>query len=139
MKYNKDELRYKNPERRKEYQRRYKKEYMKEYRIKNPDKFKELEKSRWKNPKRKEDVDNRRKRGMDYLRSFKKDKKCEKCGWNKHIEILQFHHINPKNKSFALNRNNLNRSIKSINNEMNKCELLCPNCHLWLHNKQNYI
>ncbi len=54
---------------------------------------------------------------------------CKKCGYNK-IHALSFHHIDPTQKSFSLDIRNLtNRSMKSITNELSKCDLYCLNCH----------
>ena len=73
-----------------------------------------------------------------YLRTIKyKSGGCQLCGYNKHPEILQFHHREPALKSFNFaDGNNGNKSIKIINKEIQKCILLCPNCHNWLHYKE---
>lgn len=60
--------------------------------------------------------------------------KCVKCGYNKCLAALEFHHKNPKEKEFTLNiKFSLNRLIK----EAQKCELLCANCHREAHDKIN--
>lgn len=53
--------------------------------------------------------------------------KCNICGYNKCITSLDFHHINPAEKEFGISGNNY--SIERINNELNKCILVCRNCH----------
>jgi hypothetical protein len=53
---------------------------------------------------------------------------CAMCGYNKHPSALDFHHTNPKDKLFGFAANN-HRSQKDIINEVNKCILLCANCH----------
>ena len=60
--------------------------------------------------------------------------KCEKCGYDKCIAVLQFHHINPKEKSFGLSENGIFHSWDKYLEEVNKCELLCSNCHIETHN-----
>jgi len=47
--------------------------------------------------------------------------KCDICGYNKIIDILQVHHIN---------RNRRDNSIKNL-------QILCPNCHNEIHYKDN--
>ena len=62
--------------------------------------------------------------------------KCEKCGYNKCIEALQFHHINPEEKSFEIsNFEYLKiRPMEEYYKEVDKCKLLCCNCHIEEHN-----
>lgn len=87
---------------------------------------------------RKEWFNNRRKERMNFLRDYKKDKKCNICGYNEHTEILQFHHLNPSLKTTGMNTGGIgNYSMKKVLEEMSKCILLCPNCHFWLHYKEN--
>jgi hypothetical protein len=63
--------------------------------------------------------------------------KCELCGWNKHIVILQFHHLDKNRKRFKFNTGHLGSySWKSIEDEIKKCKLVCPNCHNWIHYKE---
>ena len=65
-----------------------------------------------------------------FLDNFKKNKSCVECGWNKHTEILHFHHRNPKEKRKAIYQL---KSILTLEKEIIKCVLLCPNCHFWKH------
>lgn len=61
--------------------------------------------------------------------------KCECCGYNKNLSVLQFHHINPKEKLFCLTTRELfAKSMDVLINEANKCQLLCANCHAEHHN-----
>ena len=56
--------------------------------------------------------------------------KCEVCGYDKNIAALEFHHINPDEKEFQLDMRHLsNTSLERLQNEVNKCQLLCANCH----------
>ena len=63
--------------------------------------------------------------------------KCEKCGYNKCIGALQFHHRNPKEKSFGLGQNESIHSWQDYLNEVMKCDLLCANCHAETHYLNN--
>lgn len=54
--------------------------------------------------------------------------KCIKCGYKKCIAALEFHHIDPttKDKDYFNSRGGLTEELKS---ELDKCILLCSNCH----------
>lgn len=55
--------------------------------------------------------------------------KCFVCGYKKYAGALDFHHINPKNKTFALSVKGLSYSWDSLVLEAKKCVLVCKNCH----------
>lgn len=57
---------------------------------------------------------------------------CQLCSYNKYIGALVFHHINPLEKDFAIARIHNNFNIKTIS-ELDKCILLCANCHSEVH------
>lgn len=59
--------------------------------------------------------------------------KCERCGYNKCIAALQFHHINAKNKKFGLGELGLTKKWATLLKESKKCQLLCANCHAEIH------
>jgi len=66
-----------------------------------------------------------------------KGSKCKNCGYNKNLAALSFHHIDPKSKSFELDvRNCSNSKWSSILLEVDKCDLLCANCHMEIHHPQ---
>ena len=57
--------------------------------------------------------------------------KCEKCG-EERIHVLDFHHINPKDKKFTIG--SLKKgSEELILEEIKKCVCLCANCHRDFH------
>ena len=58
--------------------------------------------------------------------------KCVKCRWQGNQAAMQFHHKNPKEKDFIIG-NVGNKSWDSIKKEMQKCILLCANCHMIEH------
>lgn len=64
--------------------------------------------------------------------------KCIKCGYNKYIGSLAFHHRNPNEKEYEI-ANNLNRKWTELVKELNKCDLLCINCHYDLHTNIDFI
>ena len=60
--------------------------------------------------------------------------KCELCGYNKNIGALEFHHLDPSIKMFNLDERHLsNRTIDKILQEVEKCILVCSNCHKEIH------
>ena len=54
--------------------------------------------------------------------------KCERCGYDKNIGALDFHHLDPKQKEFEISKVR-HKSIEDIKEELDKCILLCANCH----------
>lgn len=57
--------------------------------------------------------------------------KCEICGYKKCIKALEFHHRDPNKKDFALSDYRLYSKVLTdeIKHELDKCDLLCANCH----------
>jgi hypothetical protein len=59
-----------------------------------------------------------------------KGNKCQICGYNKCLRALTFHHRDPTQKSFALDIRILaSKSWETLISEIEKCDLLCANCH----------
>ena len=54
---------------------------------------------------------------------------CAICGYDKCVAALHFHHVNPSDKNFCLCVHTMYYSNDRIVNEINKCILLCANCH----------
>ena len=63
--------------------------------------------------------------------------KCVKCGFtNDDFSPLCFHHVDMKNKLFSLSDYYKNKGLVPMElliKEMNKCEVLCRNCHTIEH------
>lgn len=57
--------------------------------------------------------------------------KCEKCGYDKCIEALEFHHLDPKQKDFNVSSHSF--SFDRMKKEADKCILVCSNCHREIH------
>lgn len=55
--------------------------------------------------------------------------KCVRCGYDRCVAALHFHHRNPDEKSFGVSASGLTRSATSVREEVKKCDLLCANCH----------
>lgn len=54
---------------------------------------------------------------------------CVACGYGDCPAALQFHHVDPSTKSFALAHKGVTRSLDRARVEARKCVLLCANCH----------
>lgn len=59
---------------------------------------------------------------------------CAICGYDKCDRALQFHHTNPEDKKMEVAQRILHRKNSVIVDELNKCILLCANCHAEIHN-----
>lgn len=61
---------------------------------------------------------------------------CELCGYKKNSAALHFHHIDPKEKEFRVSEVRSSTSYERLYNEIEKCVVLCANCHAEEHNPQ---
>jgi hypothetical protein len=55
---------------------------------------------------------------------------CQACGYDRCVAALEFHHLEPSDKAFALSHRGVARSIDKARAEAKKCALLCSNCHV---------
>lgn len=60
--------------------------------------------------------------------------KCEKCGYNKCIRALEFHHLDANKKDFTISNYSV-LSWDKIKLEVDKCILVCANCHREIHDE----
>lgn len=58
---------------------------------------------------------------------------CMECGYDDCISGLIFHHRTPADKSFTISSNLLDKTMEELKKEVDKCELLCGNCHASKH------
>ena len=63
--------------------------------------------------------------------------KCQRCGYDKYIGALTFHHKDPSIKEFGLAQGGNTHSWEEYWQEVQKCELLCANCHAEEHSEDN--
>jgi hypothetical protein len=61
--------------------------------------------------------------------------KCERCGYNKFLGALEFHHMDESKKEFTIAKAKSKEITDKIRNELDKCMLLCANCHREIHNE----
>jgi hypothetical protein len=54
---------------------------------------------------------------------------CMRCGYNKNLAALSFHHVDEKNHTLDM-RSLSNRTMSAVLEEFEKCILLCSNCHM---------
>ena len=59
--------------------------------------------------------------------------RCELCGYDRCVEALDFHHRDPSTKSFGISQKGITRSWEKIQKEIDKCALICANCHREVH------
>lgn len=101
--------------------------YMREYHHRNKD---------IKNPRR---IRYHLKDRLMCLRLAGMEIKCARCGFAQHTAALQVHHRDPKQKAFgidqALRRLRGEYSIEQVVTELEKCDLICSNCHAIEHAK----
>lgn len=58
---------------------------------------------------------------------------CKICGYNKYHGALHFHHLDPKLKDFSLSKTGQTYVWEDVQKELDKCILLCANCHAEVH------
>ncbi len=58
--------------------------------------------------------------------------KCSRCGYNKDVpRAYQFHHRDSSQKDFQIGGKSL--SFQTLKKEVDKCDLVCSNCHAEIH------
>ena len=58
---------------------------------------------------------------------------CKVCQYNRCIDNLIFHHLDPTKKDFAISSSGNTYSYNKLKKEADKCILLCCRCHGELH------
>ena len=114
-----------------ERQRRYKQthrelvaEKQREYRKRTPEKLLEYRRRKYKEQ-------------SEWVISHKKGKSCLWCGFTD-WRALQFHHRDPLQKSFSIQKKIGVISLERIKAEIEKCDLICANCHQ-IHHSPNQV
>lgn len=70
-------------------------------------------------------------RNLELVNQYK-EKGCQKCGESR-FYVLDFHHIDPNNKINDIAHMIKSSSEFSLRKELEKCVLLCANCHREFH------
>ena len=123
------------------------KENKRQYYLNNCEKINKTSKQYYKDhrEKRLEQVKKYRKDHSEYIKQYgekkekfindhKLSKGCAICGYNKCASALDFHHPHD-DKKFGIGRSK-HRSFNSFKKEMDKCIVICANCHRELHAKK---
>ena len=104
----------------------------KKRRQENPELIKKRDRERWEAkrlielPKRRKAAKEKKIQYIIYMGG-----KCKLCGYDKCIAALDFHHIDPKRKEFHITEDR--KPWENAKEELDKCVLLCSNCHKELH------
>lgn len=61
-----------------------------------------------------------------------KGNRCQICGYNKYYGALEFHHLDPTQKEFEISSLRF-KSFDKVKSELDKCILVCSNCHKEIH------
>ncbi|MFN2598242.1 MAG: hypothetical protein ABR563_13765 [Pyrinomonadaceae bacterium] len=102
---------FKDPEKRRAYQREYKRRWYRENRAKHVGY-----------------VRNRDGKIQEWFVGYKQTLACEVCG-ESHPACLDFHHIDPREKKFSVSTRRDRPSLQALKDEIAKCRVLCSNCH----------
>lgn len=82
---------------------------------------------------------------LDRQREFKrkcleyKGRSCSKCGYDKCLGALEFHHLDPDAKEFIPSKfrhTSWTKNETAIKKELDKCIVVCANCHREIHSYQ---
>ena len=89
-------------------------------------------------PKNKQSIYNhnkkRKARNQKWFQEYKTNLSCEICGYDRCPGAIDFHHRIPTDKKANIGRLVQNgNSLKMIQEEIDKCQILCSNCHRELH------
>jgi 5-methylcytosine-specific restriction endonuclease McrA len=78
--------------------------------------------------KRKREIYDQIKKECD---QYKLERGCAHCGYKEHAVALDFHHINPEEKTIEVSRvwKTGWKQQEKLKKEIEKCIILCANCH----------
>jgi hypothetical protein len=86
--------------------------------------------------------DDRKKANYNHVKTFRKRTKekaveykggkCNICNYDRCVSALEFHHLEPSKKDFTLSQS-MNTAWNKIEEELDKCILVCANCHREIH------
>lgn len=62
---------------------------------------------------------------------------CQKCGYDRCVGALEFHHQDPNAKEFSIGGSRQTAAWEKIKTELDKCILICANCHREIHEQMD--
>jgi len=62
-----------------------------------------------------------------------KGNKCQICGYDRCAEAMEFHHLDSSEKDFGVSHKGYTRGWLKVKEEIDKCVMLCANCHREVH------
>jgi len=71
--------------------------------------------------------------------NYKNQFSCSVCGYDKNVTALDFHHVNSNDKDFTISSVRKLLIDDSIKKELDKCQVLCSNCHREIHSLEEKI
>lgn len=80
----------------------------------------------------------RERRNYDHLTKWKATQRCKDCGENNPI-VLDLHHRDHTKKDIEVSNAVRGWSWKRLKTEIDKCDVLCANCHRIEHHKQKQL
>ena len=78
----------------------------------------------------------RRQKNKQHIINYKKNSKCIICGETRWW-VLDFHHRDYSEKTDEVGNMWINYGIDNIVKEIDKCDIICANCHRDIHYRQN--
>ncbi len=118
----KSEWAKKNPEKMRAYHRAWRAKNREKRRVQNREQY-------WKDPeKSRRYYRERAQKKRQFLWDYKEAHPCTHCG-NSDPRCLDFHHRDPTTKFFTVGREGLIYPQKRVEEEIDKCDVLCANCH----------
>ena len=95
------------------------------------------------NEQGKTQFDRKKRRHIDFILSYRRQLaeslkpllggRCQRCGYSDCDQALDFHHIDPNEKESNIGRLLKSKGKQAVLREIDKCCLLCANCHRELH------
>jgi 5-methylcytosine-specific restriction endonuclease McrA len=73
---------------------------------------------------------------LSFIKKYKLNSGCAHCKENGNADVLDFHHVNPETKVSPINVLVRTSGLLAVLEEMEKCIVLCANCHRKEHNRE---
>ena len=65
--------------------------------------------------------------------------RCVRCGYDRFVGALHFHHVDPTQKRFGVAQRGVTIGIASLRAEAAKCIVLCANCHAEVEHEERML